>query len=257
MCDIEPGDGYIEEGFIKHKSNIWKIFVVLKKEKGDMVARKSFLLMLIVATALTSIMVIPAKAGTQPSPFITLRNTTHTLSTVNPFYKTTMNGTFIVAQGRDGQWLWFEFHGNIVAPTGGLIDSYPIRLQHEIVEGYDLIFNFQAEMTDEEGVPVGNAYAFPEGETPPEREPPGGLIGTYPLAETPTPIIMYAYASSPTEVGNGTVVLTYPLPVGGIWVPVDKFGLLAPYIGVASTILVATVATAIYAKHVKHRKEKQ
>jgi len=46
-------------------------------------------------------------------------------------------------------------------------------------------------------------------------------------------------------------------PVGGFVVPVDKFGLLAPYIGLASTILVATVATAIYVKRVKRRKEKQ
>jgi hypothetical protein len=47
------------------------------------------------------------------------------------------------------------------------------------------------------------------------------------------------------------------LGVGGIVVPVDKFGLLAPYIGLASTILVGAVATAIYAKRVKRRKEKQ
>ena len=45
--------------------------------------------------------------------------------------------------------------------------------------------------------------------------------------------------------------------VGGIVVPVDKFGLLAPYIGLASTILAATVATAVYVKCVKRRKEKQ
>lgn len=45
--------------------------------------------------------------------------------------------------------------------------------------------------------------------------------------------------------------------VGGVRIPVDKFGLLAPYIGLASTIIVATVATNIYAKHVKRRKEKQ
>jgi len=43
-------------------------------------------------------------------------------------------------------------------------------------------------------------------------------------------------------------------PVGGIWIPVDKLALLAPYIGLASTILIATVATAIY---IKHRKKKQ
>jgi hypothetical protein len=45
--------------------------------------------------------------------------------------------------------------------------------------------------------------------------------------------------------------------VGGVVIPVDKFGLLAPYIGVASTILVATAATAIYVKRVKRRKKKQ
>lgn len=45
--------------------------------------------------------------------------------------------------------------------------------------------------------------------------------------------------------------------VGGVITPVNKFGLLAPYIGLASTIAVATVAAAIYAKRVKCRKEKQ
>jgi len=45
--------------------------------------------------------------------------------------------------------------------------------------------------------------------------------------------------------------------VGGIVVPVDKLGLLAPHIGLASTIIVATAATAIYVKRVKHRKDKQ
>ena len=43
-------------------------------------------------------------------------------------------------------------------------------------------------------------------------------------------------------------------PVGGVWVPVDKLGLLAPYIGLASTIAVAAVATAIY---VRRRNEKE
>jgi len=45
--------------------------------------------------------------------------------------------------------------------------------------------------------------------------------------------------------------------VGGIAVPVDKLGLLAPYIGLASTIVVAAVAAAIYVKRVKRRNEKQ
>jgi hypothetical protein len=43
--------------------------------------------------------------------------------------------------------------------------------------------------------------------------------------------------------------------VGGLVVPVDKLGLLAPYIGLASTILVgAAVATTIY---VRRKKEKR
>ena len=61
-------------------------------------------------------------------------------------------------------------------------------------------------------------------------------------------------------VALGTVTVTKSvrgIGVGGIWVPADKLGLLAPYIGLASTILVATVATAVYAKHIKRRKEKQ
>jgi len=44
-----------------------------------------------------------------------------------------------------------------------------------------------------------------------------------------------------------------PPAVGGIWVPVDKFGLLAPYIALASTILVITAAAAIYVKRVKEK----
>jgi len=57
---------------------------------------------------------------------------------------------------------------------------------------------------------------------------------------------------------HAVFVLSGPSPgVGGIVVPVDKFGLLAPYIGLASTIMVASVAAAICVKRVKRRKEKQ
>lgn len=53
---------------------------------------------------------------------------------------------------------------------------------------------------------------------------------------------------------SGTNIPIDAHAVGGLWVPVNKPELLAPYIGLASTILVATAATAIY---VKHRKKKQ
>jgi hypothetical protein len=51
-----------------------------------------------------------------------------------------------------------------------------------------------------------------------------------------------------------TIQFGAPAAVGGILVPVDKFALLAPYIALASTILIATAATTIY---VKRRKKKQ
>jgi hypothetical protein len=63
-----------------------------------------------------------------------------------------------------------------------------------------------------------------------------------------------SYSHSPETV---TIEGNEMKAVGGIVVPVDKSGLLAPYIGLASTILVATVATAICVRRVKRRKEKQ
>jgi hypothetical protein len=44
-----------------------------------------------------------------------------------------------------------------------------------------------------------------------------------------------------------------PPPVGGVWVPINKFQLLAPWIGLASLMTIAT-ASIIY---VKHRKKQQ
>ncbi len=59
-------------------------------------------------------------------------------------------------------------------------------------------------------------------------------------------------------------IVECPEKVGGVWVPVDKPALLAsnaialaPYIGLATTILVATVAAAIYARRVRRVKKKQ
>jgi len=57
--------------------------------------------------------------------------------------------------------------------------------------------------------------------------------------------------------GEGAVYFPPQAPVGGIIVSVDKFVLLTPYIGLTSTTIIATVATAVYVKRVKHRKEKQ
>lgn len=47
------------------------------------------------------------------------------------------------------------------------------------------------------------------------------------------------------------VIFAPPPPVGGVWIPVDKLALLAPYIGFASIITLAIVAIAVF----KYRKK--
>lgn len=45
--------------------------------------------------------------------------------------------------------------------------------------------------------------------------------------------------------------------VGGFAIPVDKSGLLAPYIGLVSTIIIAAVVATVYVRRVRPKKEKQ
>jgi hypothetical protein len=45
--------------------------------------------------------------------------------------------------------------------------------------------------------------------------------------------------------------VTATVPVGGIWIPVDKLTLLAPYIGLVSAIVLALATTAVLFKHRK------
>lgn len=80
---------------------------------------------------------------------------------------------------------------------------------------------------------------------------PGATEGTYTA-------IMQVTASDLT-VTVDPYIITYKCADskdGGVNVPVDKLALSAPYVGVASAILVATVAAASYIERVKHRKEK-
>jgi hypothetical protein len=45
--------------------------------------------------------------------------------------------------------------------------------------------------------------------------------------------------------------------VGGIMIPVDKLGLLTPYIGLASTAMIGAVAAVVYVRRAKRKEEKQ
>jgi hypothetical protein len=64
--------------------------------------------------------------------------------------------------------------------------------------------------------------------------------------------------TDPTQlVCSADLNLTTPEAVGGVAVSIDKFGLFAPYIGLASTMMIGAVAAAVYVKRVKRREEKQ
>lgn len=52
-------------------------------------------------------------------------------------------------------------------------------------------------------------------------------------------------------------LVTEHITVGGIVLPIAKFSLLAPYIGLASTAMIGVVATVVYVRRAKRREEKQ
>ena len=83
--------------------------------------------------------------------------------------------------------------------------------------------------------------------SPPESEP----VGTIGVVE------IRGYIDGEEAGGAGVVVRVVEAAVGGALVPVDKLGLLAPYIALASTIVAVTATTAIYAKRVKRRKDRR
>jgi hypothetical protein len=82
-----------------------------------------------------------------------------------------------------------------------------------------------------------------------------------PPASPPEKIWLFFGGSTVPTLDRNTIGVAFaPLPsppVGGKAFPINIPQLLAPYIGLASTILVATAATTIYVKHVKRRKKKQ
>lgn len=92
----------------------------------------------------------------------------------------------------------------------------------------------------------------------------GGYSGEFVFSSDLPNTEMY-FLTAQDSTGEFAYSITCPKvpspPVGGISVlisvPVDNTALLASYIGLTSTLAVTTVATAVYVKRVKRRKEKQ
>jgi parallel beta-helix repeat protein len=73
------------------------------------------------------------------------------------------------------------------------------------------------------------------------------------LSEGSHNIIVYANDTSGNMGASNRVYFTIapPTGVGGIWIPVDKLVLLAPYIALTSAIILAIAATAVFFKYRK------
>jgi hypothetical protein len=120
-----------------------------------------------------------------------------------------------------------------------------------------------------EGVDVSVSISFdgsPTGYTTPHTFT--NLSSTHTFTVTTTDLSGHEFSqwstgntSTTTSVSSGGTYTAYyyqqSSSVGGFVIPVDKLGLLAPYIGLASTLIVATVATAVYVNRVKPKKKKQ
>lgn len=130
--------------------------------------------------------------------------------------------------------------------------------QVEIEEGerWEVIDIFAISPTDEAKEELGWDTSEPIGE---DYDGSDGWIVPWNsrLVSNGLYVVEVKMTDSAGNYGIDTMVVHVKNTVGGIVLPVDKLGLLAPYIGLASTIAVATVAAAIYVKRVKRRKEKQ
>jgi len=76
---------------------------------------------------------------------------------------------------------------------------------------------------------------------------------SYTLTQNTTHSFIYFNYSHTTQQVKiiGTTVIGERGPVGGIWIPADKLAVLAPYISLASTIILAIAVTAAFFKYKK------
>jgi len=196
-----------------------------------------------------------------------------------------VNGKVYMGGGNGVIYVLDEYTGTLVktyGPVGGYLNQGPVLAYGKLFVGTDDSDRRIYAIDEASGAVVWSYYIGPPGSWGALHEPKvadhkvfvtdmvgtGTLSKVYALnADTGQLIWTFTGAASATGVAiaNGMVFvsvgnITYafgPPPVGGIWVPVDKFGLLAPYIGLTSTIILLTVATVVYIKRVKRRKEKQ
>ncbi|MEM2971954.1 MAG: class II glutamine amidotransferase [Candidatus Bathyarchaeia archaeon] len=84
----------------------------------------------------------------------------------------------------------------------------------------------------------------------------GVIASSVPESNTAEWILMKNATLIKLWMENGDIksqIYTIEGEVGGITLSIDKFGLLTPYVGLASTVLIVTVATTVYVKRKKKK----
>lgn len=155
-------------------------------------------------------------------------------------------------KGKDGKPKLEAKEISFLPPYGGVIGGYIALVASDLV---DLSFLYEGAISSSENIfirtgtyGVINLQGIPSG------------VNVL-LAETRIDLMSNNVILDPgvsiADITEPDAIISSPEEGGGIVIPVDKLDLLAPYIGLTSTIIAAAVVTAIYVKRVKRRKEKQ
>ncbi|MEM2971281.1 MAG: LamG domain-containing protein [Candidatus Bathyarchaeia archaeon] len=138
--------------------------------------------------------------------------------------------------GASGDWKWMN-HKITIGFGIKFSPTYTHKINGSIVYGNSSTPRFTAEI-------AGNL-------TTPEKLPAVEIVTslTESINATDPSMIIFNGTSQRETIGD--------VGVGGYVIPVDKIGLLAPYIGLASTTVIAITATTIYIKRFKNKKQKQ
>ena len=229
-----------------------------------------------------------AIAGHKPNPkddfwlakvahetYYTLTITTTSGGTTDPApgtYTYTNGTSFIVSAFPEADYVFdhWELDGNNISSSETIIltldadHTLKAYFTYSPPPAYDVTIRAHCNT---EGVDVAVSITMdsnPTGYTTPHTFT--GLTGTHTFTVPDTDLAGHSFKQWSTGETSTTITVTEggtytayyeapPLGVGGYVIPVDKFALLAPYIGLASTILIATVATIIYIKRFKKREQ--
>lgn len=178
----------------------------------------------------------------------------------HPFFLEIRGGASVLIQAYGGT-EWSMCLGINVTDVDGTVILYDVAIECGVVGGKGY-FNLIQNVGNWPGwavTPPGSPFIFAHHDPFEMRFEPAGLARAtlYVHGIMPKQTLSSSSSQESLSIPESDTCKAYIVEptVGGVVFSVDKLGLLAPYIVLTSTILVATATTAIYVKRVKHRKE--